>query len=114
MTPARLTTAVRVSALVRRVNAEGGHAMVLHKGDPTAGALLLVLCTRGENTRFFERVLDEKGDYQWRQIGRDAAENPEKTASFMEGRRRIDPDLWIVELDIPSPERFIDEGFING
>lgn len=114
MTPARLTTAVRVSALIRRVNAEGGHAMVLQKGDPTAGALLLVLCTRGENARLAERVLDEKGDYKWRQIGRETAENPEKMAAFMEKRRKIDPDLWIVELDIPSPERFIEEEFIIG
>src|SRR3546814_12874617 len=55
VTDARLTTAIRVSALIRRVNSEGGHATVLSKGDATAGAILLILCERGRNQRFFER-----------------------------------------------------------
>src|SRR3546814_18820512 len=65
VTDARLTTAIRVSALIRRVNSEGGHATVLSKGDATAGAILLILCERGRNQRFFERTLDQNGAYRW-------------------------------------------------
>lgn len=106
---ARLTTAVEISALIRRVNAEGGHVTVLQKGDPTAGAALLVLCERGRNPRIFERSLDEKGDYRWRRTGPDLADDSAKMTEVIEKKRKIDPDLWVVELDVAQPERFIAE-----
>src|SRR3546814_12705292 len=93
MTSARLTTAIRISALVRRVNAEGGSAMVLKKGDPTAGAILLILCERSLDSRLFERALDDKGEYRWRQIGMNLAGEPQKVAEFLEKRRRNDHEL---------------------
>jgi hypothetical protein len=114
MSEARLTTAIRVSALIRRVNADGGSATVLAKGDPTAGALLLLLCERGANPRLYERALSAKGRYLWQSISLNLLDNPENLAAFIEKRRRIDPDLWVVELDVAEPERFIDEPFMNG
>ena len=113
MIDARLTTAIRVSALIRRVNSEGGHATVLSKGDATAGAILLILCERGRNQRFFERTLDQNGAYRWGRTGGDPGEDHGAVASFIERRRRIDPDLWVVELDVAHPERFIDEPFMK-
>ncbi|API60070.1 hypothetical protein BSL82_12770 [Tardibacter chloracetimidivorans] len=113
MTDARLTTAIRVSALIRRVNSEGGHATVLSKGDATGGAILLILCERGRNQRFFERTLDQNGAYRWGRTGGDPGEDHGAVASFIERRRRIDPDLWVVELDVAHPERFIDEPFMK-
>src|SRR3546814_3803475 len=92
MTSARLTTAIRISALVRRVNAEGGSAMVLKKGDPTAGAILLILCERSLDSRLFERALDDKGEYRWRQIGMNLAGDTQKVAEFTEMRRRTAPE----------------------
>jgi hypothetical protein len=32
-----------------------------------------------------------------------------ETEKFLARRRQFDPDIWIVELDIPSPERFAAE-----
>jgi hypothetical protein len=30
-------------------------------------------------------------------------------ARFVDGRARFDEDLWVIELDIATPERFIAE-----
>lgn len=109
----RLTTGVAVSALIRRVNAEGGAATVLRKGDPTAGAVILSLCERGRNGRLFERVLGDGGSYVWRPIGPPRGAESDTLAAFIEKRVNFDPDIWIVELDIPQPERFIDELIVN-
>jgi len=108
---ARLTTAMHVSSLVRRANAEGGFGAVLHKGDPTAGAIILILCTRGKIIGCFERVLGETGDYDWRRTGPKDEEIIEKIDEFLNKRKRFDPDIWIVELDVASPDHFIDESF---
>jgi hypothetical protein len=106
---ARLATSVLVSALVRRAEGEGGFAAVLAKGDPTAGSVLVILAERGRNGRILERLLQVDGSYLWQETGSQAIENKEETASLLERRRKHDPDLWILELDVPSLERFAAE-----
>jgi hypothetical protein len=109
MTAPRLTSAMMVSALVRRAQAEGGSAAVLAKGDATAGSLLVILTEKGANPRAYERVLATDGTYSWEACGSQVTENPTEVPSFLARRRQFDPDLWVIELDIPSPERFAAE-----
>ncbi len=106
---ARLTSAMLVSALVRRVGAEGGNAVVVARGDATAGAILLDCLDRGLRTAFRERVLGIDGRYSWTVTGPSPESSHEDVAGWLERRRTRDPDLWIVELDIPNAERFAAE-----
>ena len=50
---ARLASSLIVSALMQRAQAEGGFAAVLAKGDPNAGAVLVILTERGAKQRIF-------------------------------------------------------------
>lgn len=104
----RATTALRVSALIRRIEAEGGFATVIAKGDDTAGSLLLLLLDKGRNPRLFEPLLGISGGYEWREIPCQDTDKSQEILDLVERRRRRDPDLWVVELDIPHPERFVD------
>ncbi len=104
MTP-RVASSVLAGALMRKAQGEGGFAAVLAKGDPTAGAILLILTERGGNPRLLERLLQPDGSYSWGQPIENSAEVP----AFVARRRRFDPDLWLIELDIPSVERFTAE-----
>lgn len=99
----RIASGVAVSALLRRVNAAGGFGTVLYRGDDTAGAIAIVTRDRGE-TLALERVMAMAGGYEWREVAAgDAIE------SWIERARRRDPDLWIIELDIPDAARFVAE-----
>lgn len=101
MSEARAATGLLVSALVRRIETAGGSAMVLARGDATAGAILLALADRGVDGPLLERSYGLDG-YEWRETGpADPAERP----AYLAGRRRMDPDLWIVELDHPDARR---------
>jgi hypothetical protein len=104
---ARLASGILVSALLRRAEAEGGFAAVLAKGDADAGAVAVILTERGANPRLLERLLQPEGIYVWQEslVGEDAAQLAER----LERRRRIDPDMWVIELDIASAERFAAE-----
>ncbi|MFL6857856.1 MAG: DUF1491 family protein [Allosphingosinicella sp.] len=105
----RLATGVLVSALRRKAEAEGGFGAVLSKGDETAGAILVILTERGAGPLVYERLLGPDGRYAW---GPSTASQPESAAevpSFVARRRRFDPDLWVLELDVPSAERFAAE-----
>ncbi|TVV73888.1 DUF1491 family protein [Sphingomonas solaris] len=113
MTP-RLAAGLLVSALVRAVEAAGGGAMVLAKGDATAGAILLVTATRGRTTGLYERTLGPDDAYGWTRAGPALPDDdPAVLADYLARRRRADPDQWIVELDHADPLA-IAQGMIAG
>jgi hypothetical protein len=106
---ARVTSALLVSALIRRVAAAGGNAVVVARGDATSGAILLDCLDRGTRTAFRERVLGIDGRYRWTVTGPALDSAGEHVTAWLERRRTRDPDLWIVELDVPDAERFAAE-----
>ncbi|MGQ0558514.1 MAG: DUF1491 family protein [Sphingosinicella sp.] len=104
----RLASSLLVNMLVRRAEAQGGFGAVLAIGDPTAGAVAVVLTERGANPRLFERSLQSDGRYGWQEATARSGAGTDVQA-WLEKRRRIDPDLWVVELDIAPAERFAAE-----
>jgi hypothetical protein len=105
---ARLASSVLATALLRLAQNEGGFGAVLAKGDEHAGAIAVILAEKGKKACFLERLLQPDGSYSWHE-SRQAVENEKDFNAFLERRRRTDPDLWILELDIASAERFAAE-----
>lgn len=105
----RLQSSVLVNALIRRAQAEGGFAAVISKGDSSAGSILVILAEKGRKVGILERLLQPKGHYAWVDVGVQVVVNAEEFEKFLVGRRKFDPDLWILELDIASAERFAAE-----
>lgn len=98
MTEARPATGLLVSALIRRIEAEGGHGMVIARGDATAGAMLLLIADRGVEQALIERMPGIDG-YRWAEAGPPDAD---ARRDYLARRRNSDPDLWVVELDHPQ------------
>ncbi len=107
MTAPRLTAAMRVSALIRLAESDGGIGTVLAKGDPTAGPVVIVGLEKGRFGGFFERLLDASGNYAWQPAGGQPAESDEQIQAYLDRRRRNDPDLWLIELNVSELSRFI-------
>lgn len=105
----RLPTHLQVSALIRRVQAEGGFAAVLARGERDAGTLLIVLADRGAKSTAYERMPQADGTRKWSVSKAQDPDNPDDFTAYLDRRRAQDPDLWIVELDIGNGERFIDD-----
>ncbi len=106
---ARLTSAMLVGALRRRVAAEGGFATILVKGDDISGIILVQTMERGADSGLFERVPNLQGGYALMRCGPTPEEGSEALDHYIARRRRSDPDLWVVELDVPEAERFAAE-----
>lgn len=102
---ARLATHMLVSALIRRVEECGGFAAILHRGDPTSGVLLVQSLEKGRVTGLFERVPNHKDGYRIVPCGPQTEDDPGAQANYIARRRRSDPDLWLIELDIADAER---------
>lgn len=111
MAQARLATGALVNALVRRAHQAGGFATVLAKGDATAGAILVVAQDRGQHARLWERGIGPSGNVELIAVGPEG--DPQELTDYWAKRRRNDPDLWVVELDIPQAERFAAEMLIG-
>ena len=99
----RLASSVKVSALLRRVDAAGGFGAVLARGDSTAGSIAIVTRVHGEDT-LLSPMFAAKGGYEWVAIAAGEA-----IPASIDRARRNDPDLWIIELDIPDAARFVAE-----
>ncbi len=135
----RLASSVIIAALRRKVEAAGGFATVLAKGDAVAGAILIV-CPQGTsgdgvghaqdhvsgdaregvshaNTGpesgpkpvILEREPTFDGPGKWVAVGRQHIDSEQKLSEYLAKRRASDPDLWIIELDTADAERFAAE-----
>lgn len=111
-----------VSALRRKVEAAGGFATIIKKGDPVAGALLLVCLPQrgfaeslqiapesGPLPIILEREPSFDGPGKWRAIEGHNVDNKDKIEEYLTRRQKVDPDLWIIELDVADAERFAAE-----
>lgn len=105
----RLSTSTLVSALIRRAESDGGFGAVLARGDSTAGSVLVILNERGGKQRILERILQPEGRYLWQGVGGQAGDNKAEIDDFLTRRRSFDPDLWLIELNVASGERFAAE-----
>lgn len=99
-----------MAGLIRAVQAAGGFATVLNKGECEAGTILIVLTEKGTDARLFERIPDAHGGRVWTATKAQDAENSFEFSEYLDRRRLRDPDLWIIELDIVDGERFIGLG----
>lgn len=101
MTEARLKAQVIVQSAIRRASMRGIPATVARRGDPDAGAVYVKVnrgpeagCTVLAPTRDYER------DRLWWRPATGDAPVPEADAdAYLERERRIDPDLWVLEIE---------------
>ena len=105
----RAASGLLVSALIRQIEAEGGSAMVIAKGDATAGAMLLLLADRGVPGAIVERVWRFDGGHGLERVGPADPREPGAVNDYVARRRRSDPDLWVVEIDHRDAGRIVGE-----
>ena len=103
----RLPAHLEVGGIIRAVEAAGGFATVIAKGERDAGTLLLICCERGTQAQALERMPQADGTRAWAPARVQDPENPAEFWGYIERRKKQDSDLWIVELDVAGPERFI-------
>jgi hypothetical protein len=103
-----LSTDIWVGALIRRAEQGGAFAAVIRKGDPRAGAVLVkVLDRRAGLARLYAEATRGDGERIWMQPRPDAAEAD--LDAYAERARRVDPDLWLVEIDDKDGRHFLTE-----
>ena len=103
----RLPSHLEIGGLIRLAQTHGGNAMVLSKGERDAGTLLIVTMCRGKDTQLLERMPQMDGTRPFVVTRVQDAENPMEFSEYLDRRKRQDPDIWILEIDIEDPQKLI-------
>ena len=108
-----LSADIWVRALIRRVEIGGGFAVVVRKGDPAAGAVLVKILNSSDGTaRLLAEATKGDGDRIWMQPVASSAE-PDLDR-YIDRAVRIDPDLWVVEIEDREGRHFLVEPVEKG
>jgi hypothetical protein len=105
----RLTSRLLVDGLRRRVQAAGGYATILQRGNDQAGAILIECREHGQITTILEKYSDMDGRIGWRPVEFAHAAPAKYAENYGQKRAASDPDLWWIELDVADAARFTDD-----
>ena len=103
----RLSAEMKVQILLRLVSQHGGFGAVLKKGDRISGAILIQCLEKGANPKLLENMPSLDGQPNWQRIWPQATDNNKELSDYLARRFRFDPDMWLIELDVPDAERLI-------
>ena len=108
---ARLATEFWVGAYRARLAAAGIPCYLTHRGDPTAGAVLVKLATLDGAARLYGRAYGPDGARIWATL----AESAESEVDAAAARQRdFDPDLWLIEIEDRQGRTLLEEDGLAG
>lgn len=104
-----LKTQLWVQALLKRVVLQGGYAVIARRGDPDAGAVLVVIDNLLGEARLYapERIGDAERAFRCIASDRHAID------AMIARRAVIDPDLWVVEIEDRALRHFLTETILE-
>lgn len=108
-----LSTDIWVAALIRRAELGGGFAVVVRKGDARAGSVLVKVLNRSaRNARLYAEATRGDGERVWMQPS--LTDQEPELDRYVDRAVRIDPDLWVVEIDDRDGRHFLTEPVEQG
>ncbi len=106
-----LPTELWVMAVIRKCNGNFTPAMVLHRGDPHRGTVL-VRVSRIEpdkDCQVFSQTIDSKGQRAWLKRGKNNQRLGEDAATALIEKAILqDPDIWVIEVEDPTGQNPFD------
>jgi hypothetical protein len=108
-----LSTDIWVGALIRRAEIGGAFATVGRKGDARAGAVLVKVLNRAKGeARLYAEATRLDGERVWMQPV--ASTEEANLDRYIERAGKVDPDLWVVEIDDRQGRHFLVEPVEKG
>ena len=110
MTP-RLKAGIFVRAIIRRAEVGGASAYVLRKGAEEAGAVFLKISRLNGTCTVLDQIRRGDGDLAWVKPLGDSVDE-DRARAYFEKQVKIDPDIWILEIEDREGRAFVDEPIV--
>jgi hypothetical protein len=101
MAEPRVKAGLWVAMALRLGDVDGRPGVVLRKGDPDAGGVLVVLRGRA-GLCVLSQMRAADGTPAWMRATGEAPVDEEAADSYVARQVRRDPDLWVVEFESPD------------
>ena len=97
----RVKAGLWVSMALRLGQSDGRYGMVIRKGDPDAGGILVVL--RGRlGVAVLSQMRTADGEAAWMRATGPAPVDQETADAYVSRQVKFDPDLWVLEFESPD------------
>jgi len=97
----RVKARLWVQMALRMGDRDGRPGMVLRKGDPDAGGVLVVLHGR-EGLAVLSQMRSAEGALNWMRATGPAPVEQEAADAYVARQVKFDPDLWVLEFEAPD------------
>ena len=108
----RLTSQLRVQAILRRATATGAFASIARRGHEAAGAVFVKTVSTDRDVRIFGPApgpgTDEAGRPRWACVTGPAPVPEADAEAYLTRYAHMDPDLWVVEIEAGNGEACLD------
>jgi hypothetical protein len=101
MAEARVKAGIWVQMALRMGNARGRFGVVLRKGDPDAGGVLVVLRNQ-RGVTVLTQTRAANGEPAWMRGSGPEAVDQDVADSYVARQINFDPDLWVLEFESPD------------
>ncbi len=101
MSEPRVKAGLWISMALRMGDRDGRPGVVVRKGDPDAGGILVVLHGR-EGLSVLSQVRSAGGDVAWMRATGAVPVDQAAADAYIARQVRFDPDLWVVEFEAPD------------
>ena len=103
----RLAARVWIDAYLRRLQQANIPAYITHKGDPTAGVVMVKVATLDGQATCFQRSYDlMSGERAWVVLAEGAEADVDASIAK---QRSFDRDLWVIEVEDREGRHLLDE-----
>ena len=101
MSEPRVKAGLWVSMALRLADRAGRPGVVVRRGDPDAGGVLLVLRGRA-GVAVLSQVRAANGEAAWMRATGVAAVDEAAADAYVARQLKFDPDLWVLEFEAPD------------
>ena len=102
MTEATLKTSLWIKAQIKICDINFLPAVIVKKGDPDLGAILLKMNRLEHGVQVFSQTRTSESRRAWMSITGDIPVNDSIANIKIEKRCSIDPDIWVLEIEDPN------------
>jgi hypothetical protein len=99
---ARIKSSLWVQAQLRLCDRAAIPFVVMRRGDPDAGAILIKLDRGGQGFVVLSRGYRADGQGAWIRATGDQPVSDAEAEAYLERQVKFDPDLWIIAVEDPA------------